>query len=52
MVRWNIAVESLNNTRTPGGIAVYYESPKNDFMPLPQREIINNNGNLTQHEGW
>jgi len=52
MVRWNIAVESLNNTQTPGGFPITYSSPKNDFMPLPQREITTSNGSLTQHEGW
>jgi len=52
MVRWNIAKSTLDGTETPGGFPIVYESPKNDFMPLPQREITVNNGVLTQHEGW
>jgi hypothetical protein len=52
MVRWNIAVGRLNDTETPGGFPIIYESPKNDFMPIPQREIITSNGGITQHEGW
>jgi hypothetical protein len=52
MVRWNIAKGRLNDTETPGGFPIVYESPKNDFMPIPQREIITSNGGITQHEGW
>jgi hypothetical protein len=52
MVRWNIAKDRLNDTETPGGFPIIYESPKNDFMPIPQREIITSNGGITQHEGW
>ena len=52
MVRWNIAKDRLNDTETPGGFPIVYESPKNDFMPIPQREIITSNGGITQHEGW
>jgi hypothetical protein len=52
MVRWNIAVERMHNTSTPGGYPIIFESPKNDFLPLPQREIRTSNGNLTQHDGW
>ncbi|MBN1188095.1 MAG: RagB/SusD family nutrient uptake outer membrane protein, partial [Bacteroidales bacterium] len=52
MVRWNIAVGLLNNTTTPGNFPITFESPKNDFNPLPQREITTSNGGLTQHEGW
>jgi hypothetical protein len=52
MVRWNIAVERLNGSTTAGGYPILYLSPKNDFLPLPQREITTSNGGLTQHEGW
>lgn len=52
MVRWNIAVGILNNTETPGNYPITYTSPKNDFMPLPQRDITASQGVLTQHEGW
>jgi len=52
MVRWNIAVDEMDNTTTPGGVPISYSSPKHDFMPLPQREITTSQGGLTQHEGW
>ncbi len=52
MVRWNIAVDEMDNTATPEGVPISYSSPKNDFMPLPQREITVSQGGLTQHEGW
>ncbi len=52
LVRWNLAKEKLNNYTTPGGYTVIFESPKHDFMPLPQREITTSYGGLSQHEGW
>lgn len=52
MVRWRIAAEILNGSETPGGFPIVFTSPKNDFMPLPQREITTSSGGLTQHEGW
>lgn len=52
LVRWNIAGDKLNNYTTPGGYIVEYLSPRNEFWPLPQREITASNGNLTQNEGW
>jgi hypothetical protein len=52
LVRWNIAVEKLNNYTTPGGFLVTYESPKNDYMPLPEREITLSGGALEQYPGW
>ncbi|MBN1115622.1 MAG: RagB/SusD family nutrient uptake outer membrane protein [Bacteroidales bacterium] len=52
MVRWNIARDLLNNTETPLGFPIVWESPKNDFMPIPQREITTSSGKITQHEGW
>lgn len=50
LVRWNLAVEHLNHF-TEDGYPVIFESPKNDFLPLPQYEI-NNNPNLKQYPGW
>jgi hypothetical protein len=52
LVRWNMAVEKLNNYTTPGGFLVTYESPKNDYMPLPEREISLSGGALEQYPGW
>jgi hypothetical protein len=50
LVRWNLATKYLNHT-TADGYQVIYESPKNDFLPLPQKEI-NSNKNLKQYPGW
>ena len=52
LLRWNLAESVLSGTFTPLGFPVEFESPKHDFMPLPQSEIIKNQGALTQHEGW
>ncbi len=50
LVRWNLAFQYLNHN-TEDGYPVVFESPKNDFLPLPQYEI-NNNSNLEQYPGW
>jgi starch-binding outer membrane protein, SusD/RagB family len=50
LVRWNLATQYLNHY-TEDGYQVIYESPKNDFLPLPQDEI-NYNPNLEQYPGW
>jgi starch-binding outer membrane protein, SusD/RagB family len=50
LVRWNLATQFLNHF-TEDGYEVIFESPKNDFMPLPQDEL-NANPNLHQYEGW
>lgn len=52
LVRWNMAVEKLNGTETPGGFPINYESPKDDFMPLPAREVSLSGGSLQQYPGW
>ncbi|MFC2138221.1 RagB/SusD family nutrient uptake outer membrane protein [Bacteroidota bacterium] len=53
LVRWKLAESVLKDTYTPGeSFPIRFESPKNDFLPLPQREIITNQGALTQHDGW
>jgi hypothetical protein len=51
LVRWNLAVEYLNDT-TADGWPVIFESPKHDFFPLPAREVILSKGNLKQYPGW
>jgi len=50
LVRWNKAKQYLNHL-THDGYQVIYESPKHDFLPLPQKEI-NANPNLKQYPGW
>ena len=50
LVRWNLAVTYLNHY-TIDEYQVVFESPKNDFIPLPQHEI-NVNPNLQQYPGW
>jgi starch-binding outer membrane protein, SusD/RagB family len=52
LVRWNKAVERINGTETPSGLVINYESPKDDFMPLPAREISLSDGTLKQYPGW
>ena len=52
MVRWRIAEEEIDGSTTAEGVPISYSSPKDDFQPLPQREIVSSNGHLTQHEGW
>lgn len=50
LVRWNLATQYLNHL-TEDGYDVIFESPKHDFLPLPQYEI-NNNPALEQYPGW
>ncbi|MBN1951680.1 MAG: RagB/SusD family nutrient uptake outer membrane protein [Bacteroidales bacterium] len=52
MVRWGIADDEINGSTTAEGYPITYVSPKNDFQPLPQREIISSQGGLTQNVGW
>ena len=54
LVRWNLATKYLNNQNlvtTSGNVVVTYESPKNDFYPMPQVEV-NTDPNLLQYPGW
>ena len=50
LVRWNLATQYLNHF-TADGYEVIFESPKHDFIPLPEREITVN-PNLVQYNGW
>ena len=52
LVRWNLATQYLSGTFTPGGVPIAFESPKDDFQPLPQREISLSQGALEQYPGW
>lgn len=52
LVRWNLALSKLDNYTTPGGFLVTFVSPKNDYMPLPEREITLSGGALEQYPGW
>ncbi len=50
LVRWNLATEKVNGS-TADGFDIIFESPKHDFMPLPDYEITTNSA-LTQLYGW
>jgi hypothetical protein len=50
LVRWRLATKYLNHL-TADGYQVIYESPKHDFMAIPNKEIITN-PNLKQNPGW
>jgi len=52
LVRWNLATEYLGGYVTPGGFATQFQSPKNDFMPLPALEVAVSQGALVQYPGW
>ncbi len=51
IVRWNIAADLLKES-TFDGTAITYVKGKNEFQPLPQREVELSNGNLAQYPGW
>lgn len=50
IVRWNIAADLLKQTYD--GTPIEYIKGKNEFQPLPQREIDLSEGNLQQYPGW
>ncbi len=50
LVRWNMATEKINGV-TAEGFEIIFESPKHDFMPLPDYEITTNSA-LEQLYGW
>lgn len=52
LVRWNLASQQLSGTSTAGGNAILFESPKNDFMPIPAEEVAISSGSLVQYPGW
>jgi len=52
LVRWNLADDYIGGSQTVGGFAIQFESPKNDFMPLPSLEVAVSNGALVQYPGW
>lgn len=51
IVRWNIAAELLTG-ETYDGTPITFVKGKNEFQPLPQREIDLSGGNLQQYPGW
>ncbi len=51
LVRWNKAVEYLNHTLANGD-QVIFESPRNDFFPIPELEIGLSGGVIEQNPGW
>ncbi len=52
LVRWRIAEENLDGVQIAFDITIHFESPKNDFFPLPASEVDYMNGQLLQYEGW
>jgi hypothetical protein len=50
LVRWNLAIEKVNGA-TAEGFPIIFESPKHDFMPLPDYELTTNTA-LEQAPGW
>ncbi|MDA3928014.1 MAG: RagB/SusD family nutrient uptake outer membrane protein [Prolixibacteraceae bacterium] len=52
LVRWGIAAEKLNATPTADDYPREFIVGKNEFHPLPEREITMSNGVLEQYPGW
>jgi hypothetical protein len=53
LVRWNRAAEELSGSYlTNQERTVSFSSPKNDFYPIPQQEVIRSQGSLLQYPGW
>jgi hypothetical protein len=52
LVRWNLAKQYIDGSTTAGGFPIVFESPKNDFMPLPANEVSLSGGVLKQYSGW
>lgn len=53
LVRWNIAEEYLDGQYLENqGVYVTFESPKNDFYPIPEGEVNTSQGALLQYPGW
>jgi len=50
LVRWNLATDMING-ETAEGFPIIFESPKHDFMPLPDYEITTNSA-VEQRYGW
>ncbi len=50
LVRWNLATDKING-ETALGFPIIFESPKHDFMPLPDYEITTNSA-VEQRYGW
>jgi hypothetical protein len=51
LVRWNLADHYLNTTLADGS-AVAFVKGKNEFFPVPDKEITLSNGVLTQYGSW
>jgi hypothetical protein len=51
IVRWNLAYDLLNG-ETFDGTALHFTRGKNEFQPIPQREIELSEGNIQQYPGW
>jgi starch-binding outer membrane protein, SusD/RagB family len=53
LVRWNLAVQYIDGQYLANqeGFA-HFESPKNDFYPIPDAEVNASHGSLIQYPGW
>jgi starch-binding outer membrane protein, SusD/RagB family len=52
IVRWGIAATLLNATPTADGYPREFIVGKNEFLPLPAREVTLSGGKMTQYDGW
>lgn len=52
IVRWGIAADLLNSEPTADGYPREFVVGKNEFQPLPAREISLSGGLLEQYDGW
>jgi starch-binding outer membrane protein, SusD/RagB family len=52
IVRWGIAASLLNATPTADGYPREFIVGKNEFLPLPAREVTLSGGKMTQYDGW
>jgi hypothetical protein len=60
LVRWKMqdrltGIPLMNfrsGVRQTSPISCSFTSGKNDFIPIPQQEVINSNNNLVQYPGW
>jgi starch-binding outer membrane protein, SusD/RagB family len=51
LVRWNLADQYLNTTLADGSTVEFIKG-KNEFFPIPDKEIVLSNGVLTQYGNW
>lgn len=52
LVRWNKAYEMLNDKPNDDGYVKTFIKGKNEFQPIPEREISLSGGKMRQYPGW